>query len=89
MNLSKILLVLLDIFFALMLLTFLAGAGFVLYVAFIDDMPFYLFPNEEVVNYEGVARLIFQGTSYLFFIAIVYFKRTINRETRAGSNSGG
>ena len=75
MDLSKTLLVLLDIFFALMLLTFLAGLGFVLYVSFIDDMPFYLFPNEDVVDYEGAARLIFQSTSYLFFIAIVYYLR--------------
>lgn len=77
MNVSKILLLLLDLFFFLMLLFFFVGAGFMMYVAIIDDVPWYMVTNDGVedFNYKALFRILSDSISYLTFVTIVFFLR--------------
>lgn len=77
MNVSKTLLLILDLFFILMLLMFFLGAGFMIYVAIVDDVPWYMVNNGEVedFNYKALFRIISDSFSYLIFVAIVFFLR--------------
>lgn len=77
MNLTKTLLILLDIFFALMLVVFIAAIGFIFYMSFFDELPFYIVmenSNDEMY-YEGFLGTLFQFISYSIFIGIIYYLR--------------
>ena len=77
MDLSKVLLLLLDFFFFLMLLFLLLGIGFFAYVSFVDDMPLFIITENgaEDFDYMALIRLLAEVTSYITFVAIVYFLR--------------
>lgn len=78
MNVSKTLLLLLDLFFLLMILFFVLGLGFYAFTIFKDStVPFYFVEGDglSTFSYALLSRLLFAITHYVVFVIIVYFLR--------------
>lgn len=77
MDLSKVLLLLLDFFFFLMLFFLLLGIGVMAYFSFVDDVPLFIITENgaEAFDYMSLLSLFSEVTSYIAFVAIVYFLR--------------
>ena len=77
MDLSKLLLILIDIFFALMLIVLLINIGLVFYSVFISDLPFYILNKDcsDPLNAVGISKILATGIIQLLFVGIIFYLR--------------